>query len=47
LLYKQGFLNPIPSNFKNHTATFWESFRQTLDKNKHEFNGKTRILSVR
>ncbi|CAG8502617.1 8446_t:CDS:2, partial [Gigaspora rosea] len=27
LLYKQGFLNPIPS-------TFWKCFRQTLDKNK-------------
>ncbi|CAG8507196.1 11880_t:CDS:2, partial [Scutellospora calospora] len=46
LLYKQRFLNPIPSNFKNHTTTFWESFRQTLDKNKRRFNGKTRILSI-
>ncbi|CAG8625593.1 5162_t:CDS:2 [Dentiscutata erythropus] len=38
LLYKQGFLNLIPSNFKNHTLTFWECFCQTLDKNKRGFN---------
>jgi len=46
MLYKQGFLNPIPTNFKNTTKIFWNCFYEALNRNIRGLNGKTRILSI-
>ena len=46
ILYKQGFLNPIPTNFKNATKIFWNCFYEALNGNIRGLNGKTRILSI-
>ncbi|POG66256.1 hypothetical protein GLOIN_2v1879980 [Rhizophagus irregularis DAOM 181602=DAOM 197198] len=34
MLYKQGFINPIPVHFQNKTEIFWDSFREAVNINK-------------
>ncbi|RHZ86975.1 hypothetical protein Glove_41g97 [Diversispora epigaea] len=46
ILYRQGFLIPIPSYLKNDTKIFWNSFRESLDVNKCGLEGRTQILSI-
>ncbi|GES72774.1 hypothetical protein GLOIN_2v1767687 [Rhizophagus clarus] len=46
ILYKQGFINPIPVHFQNKTQIFWNSFQESMNINKSGFDGKTRILSI-
>lgn len=46
MLYKQGFINPIPVHFQNKTQIFWDSFREAVNINKNGYDGKTRILSI-
>ncbi|PKB93861.1 hypothetical protein RhiirA5_440143, partial [Rhizophagus irregularis] len=46
ILYKQGFINPIPVHFQNKTEIFWDSFREAVNINKNGYDGKTRILSI-
>ncbi|RHZ85233.1 hypothetical protein Glove_69g36 [Diversispora epigaea] len=45
-LYQMGFLISIPIHMPNTTKTFWNCFRQTLDDNKQNCDGKRRILSI-
>ncbi|EXX69092.1 hypothetical protein RirG_099080 [Rhizophagus irregularis DAOM 197198w] len=46
ILYKQGFINPIPIHFQNKTQIFWDSFQEAMHINKNGFDGKSRILSI-
>ncbi|RGB30917.1 hypothetical protein C1646_764737 [Rhizophagus diaphanus] len=46
MLYKQGFINPIPVHFQNKTEIFWNSFREAVNINKNGYDGKTCILSI-
>ncbi|EXX62639.1 uncharacterized protein OCT59_023365 [Rhizophagus irregularis] len=46
ILYKQGFINPIPVHFQNKTEIFWDSFQKAVNINKNGYDGKTRILSI-
>ena len=46
MLYKQNFMNSIPTNFKNTTKTFWNCFYEALNNNIRGLDDKTRILSI-
>lgn len=46
ILYKMGFLVPIPKHIPNNTQTFWTCFQRALSNNKKTSDGKRRILSI-
>ena len=41
-----GFLVSIPTHIKNTTTTFWSCFRQALNDNVKNQDGKRRVLSI-
>ncbi|GBB99898.1 hypothetical protein RclHR1_36720001 [Rhizophagus clarus] len=45
-LYRNGFLNIIPTNVFNSSNQFWKCFQKSLEENKKDHDGKIRILSI-
>jgi hypothetical protein len=45
-LYRNGFLNAIPTNVFNSSNQFWKCFQKSLEENKKGHNEKIRILSI-
>lgn len=41
-----GFLVSVPTHTKNSTATFWSCFKQALNDNVKNQDGKRRVLSI-
>jgi len=46
ILYRDGFLNTIPTNVFNSSNQFWKCFQKSLEENKTGHDGKIRILSI-
>jgi len=41
-----GFLISIPTHIKNTTTTFWSCFKQALNDNVKNQDGKRHVLSI-